>query len=854
MKTLDKEIEASLLTPLYDAYHAFLEEDSSQAFRKVHRLIDLIEVFCKLYTAASMATFLHTLRNRMDDGSAHVSEESLTKIKVMLAAGLKTPSLGIWWKFARDISSILHELNIPHILPGAEKELLNGKSSIKKAFDGEKNLITFRNKYAHGATPNEKACSADLNEVWPRMLKLLADAVSLRSVDLVICTEETMFLQARGGTLLSYTGTCNASVGHTFFCSANVCVDAYPILSFKKEKNETHFFFYNDMKDKWAGYLNYPNAEHIKNVKEELLSYIPIDEWKNIGNTNMDPFRQQIELLTEVFKGRKDEFASIASFLSDEASRFLCVWGPPGVGKSALLARVTQILRCDPDIRETLDDGIQWPEIKVKIVEYFIRRGATETASQFFDSMNERLDQLYQLRFEFGKSDSEKQGLFLARIEQISKQLKEDECLLLIADGLDEIKNGDPLLSLLPKMLPEKIKIIYGARPQQELRYTFYDHLDRERRASLDVGGLSLADIRSVLMEHVSKYEIRESYVDEVLRISEGNPLYLKMLCSGLEQRIYKLNSAVSLPKGMDELYTNALLTLEKSHKGATNFLIYLAAAKDFVSPELAAEWIEVDTPYLRNSLLSACLEFLYENPLTQELEDYQLFHESLREFLTKTYPTELQACKERICDWSLKWRLNNGDIAFEHDRLGYAMHFATEHLFESYIYFTQNKKQNSAIARKKQLFDLIGNEEWRAMNFETCGNGEALGRSYYFLQRILAVEDSTGNHFKEFFNYAYNRYAEPERMYKLQRALLMTEVPNNKLTAHLERIPSLAKMGQRDEDKVLLALLPLWSNENLNDIPVPLRETLNGWLENTRSSAVKKLWMYTQNKRLNTH
>ena len=139
-------------------------------------------------------------------------------------------------------------------------------------------------------------------------------------------------------------------------------------------------------------------------------------------------------------------------------------------------------------------------------------------------------------------------------------------------------------------------------------------------------------------------------------------------------------------------------------------------------------------------------------------------------------------------------------------------------------------------------------------MNFETCGNGEALGRSYYFLQRILAVEDSTGQHFKEFFNYAYNRYAEPERMYKLQRALLMTEVPNNKLTAHLERIPSLAKMGQRDEDKVLLALLPLWSNENLNDIPVPLRETLNGWLENTRSSAVKKLWMYTQNKRLNTH
>ena len=120
MKALPTEIESSLPTPLWDAYQAFLREDETQPFRKVHRFIDLIEVFCKLYTAASMATFLHTLHNRIEQDNASISEESFTKIKVMLAAGLKTPSLGIWWKFARDIAAILKELNIPHILKGAE--------------------------------------------------------------------------------------------------------------------------------------------------------------------------------------------------------------------------------------------------------------------------------------------------------------------------------------------------------------------------------------------------------------------------------------------------------------------------------------------------------------------------------------------------------------------------------------------------------------------------------------------------------------------------------------------------------------------------------------------------------------
>jgi hypothetical protein len=853
MKTLPPEIELNLPTPLWDAYQAFVREDDSQPFRKVHRFIDLIEVFCKLYTAASIATFLHAMRNRLDQDNSGMSDESFTKVKVMLSAGLKTPSLGIWWKFARDIASILKELNIPHILQGAEKELLNDKSSIKKAFDGNNNLIAFRNSYAHGATPSDAACKKDLEELWPRMLQLLTEAVSLRETQLVICTTESKCFRAKASRLETFHEIPNPVPGHSWFCSKGEYIDAYPVLSFKLKDQNADFFFYNDLKDKHANYLNYPNAEHFKDtrLKQELLQYIPIEEWKKIGNVDTEPFRQQVEMLTEVFKGRRKELGEIASFLSNDDCRFLCIWGPPGVGKSALLARATQLARCSPEVRESMDVGSNWPETKLHLIEYFIRRGATETASQFFDSVNQRLDYMFSLRFDLGKTDVEKQGFFTARIEQVCKQLKDEERLLIVVDGLDEIKSGDPLLSLLPKLLPEKIQVIYGARPQQELRFTFYEQLDRERKSYFELGGLALPDIRAVLMEHVSKYEMQQDYIDEVLRISEGNPLYLKMLCRGLEQSIYKLNQIATLPKGMDDLYQTALLRLEKENAGSISYLLYLAAAKDFVSVELAANWMGIDTSSLRNRMLYACLEFLYENPLTEGVEDYQLFHESLREFLSKTYTTELHACRDRICDWSLQWKLANGDINFSGDLLAYAMHFSTEHVFESYLHHRGDKRLGAAEKRRNEMVEMTSDESWRRLNFETCGNGEALAKSFYFLQRVLALEDSKGEHFDNFMSYAYNRFAEPMRMYELQRKLLIEPVGKNQVKALLERTPSLAKMGERDEDRLLLAMIPLWSNDPQGPMSPALENIIADWLGNTRNSAVKKLWNRTLERRI---
>lgn len=851
MEKLDQNILSQLPTPLVDAYQAFEQEDANQPFRKIHRLIDLIEVFCKIYTVGSMATFLDALQTQLEKQDA-LDEESLNKVKVMLAAGLKTPSLGIWWMFARDITKIMKELSIPHILNGAEEELLNGKSLIKKAFDGENNLISFRNGYAHGATPTDKACQADLNQIWPRMLKILTEAKSLQSINILICKDDQTFHWVPNSSQEMAKPKIKPKTGHTWFCFKDRCIDVYPLFSFNDSDERLDFFFYNDYKEKYANYLNYPNAIHHKDadLKRELLEYIPINEWKKIGSVELDPFKQQVDLLTEVFKGRKKELNQIASFISEENNQFLCIWGPPGVGKSALLARSSQILRYNPEVREVLEEGHQWPEQRVYLVDYFIRRGSTDTANDFFDSVNLRLDAIFNLRLSLGKNELEKKAMFEARLKEVSKKIKSDEVLLFIFDGLDEIKSDDPLLSMLPRLVPPQIKVIYGARPQQSLKFSFYDQLFREGRNQFDLTGLSEEDIFAVLMEHVNKYAIEAKYVKEVAKRSEGNPLYLKMLCQGLEQQIYELNNANVLPKEMSTLYENALLRLEKEQPGSIHFLLFLAAAKDFVSVNLMASWMEKGTTEVANTFLFACLEFLYENPLTENIEDYQLFHESLREYLTAKYSSELQKCKERICDWGFQWKDEQGDLAFENEQLLYAMSFTSEHLYENYLHQLKANKTNQASHRRNQLFSLGTDESWRSVSFTTSGNGDAIKRSYYFLQKITVQEDVDGARLEDFFNYSLNRYLEPQKMYEDQRMTLKKPIKKDAFFDHLEKTPALAKMGEKDEERILLALLPMWSNTHEIEIPASYRQAIDKWMENNRSTAVKKLWQQTLKQR----
>ncbi len=110
-----------LPTPLVRAIEAWQSENATdRPFKAVHRLIDAIEVLCKLYTVAGVSRFVDVLGERLEGESMPDAgqAEQLDRIRTMLASGLRTPSLGIWWGFARETAKALEELGEDHVLPG----------------------------------------------------------------------------------------------------------------------------------------------------------------------------------------------------------------------------------------------------------------------------------------------------------------------------------------------------------------------------------------------------------------------------------------------------------------------------------------------------------------------------------------------------------------------------------------------------------------------------------------------------------------------------------------------------------------------------------------------------------------
>ena len=141
------------ITELYKIY-----QSETQPFRKVHRMIDLFESIIKTHTVVIMSSYVN--HNKLSDTA-----------KGLLAQGLRTPSLGTWQLFSRELFKELESdsYNLPLASFATEFIALDTSLNAEKT-----NVISFRNNYAHGATPTDAQCEADIKQFEPYLQRLLA--------------------------------------------------------------------------------------------------------------------------------------------------------------------------------------------------------------------------------------------------------------------------------------------------------------------------------------------------------------------------------------------------------------------------------------------------------------------------------------------------------------------------------------------------------------------------------------------------------------------------------------------------------------------------------------------------------
>ena len=859
-----------LPTPLVRAVGEW--EKTEDPFRRVHRLIDCVEVLCKLHSVAGLAAFVEEAKKHHE--LVRGSDDRLSPTSTAIAFHLQRPSLGHWWQMARETNKALDALalNEVRVRPGRE---------LKEALDGKNNLISFRNSYAHGATPPEKECQDDLDQYTPVLKTLLESAHSLAEVTLVAVLKDGTFREARGETPRVSNSLAKKfkglKAGHCYLLGAGEkALDLHPLLSFDAEapsvdegtnqQPDGGFFFYDSLSgNDIVTLLNYPRATHAqdKELHSVLVDRLPMEEWKKWSGIELSPFRSQMEALTGDFVGRAEELAQWAEFLASADRGFFIMQGPPGVGKSAVLARMIQTL-VDPGQREQA-----WakaakqpsPEFEFKVVEYFIRRDSTDTAAKMLESLNQRLDAQFQLSgLGPGTSDEELRKGFEERLDRISSQLEgSKKRLVLVIDGLDEARSDDPLMSVLPRTTRPNIMVVYGSRP---LHSGFYEEIEAapNERTECDLEGLGLEDTRALLYAHVNKYELDPDYAKLVLERSEGNPLSLKLLCQGLVQGTYEINDPTALPRGMEELYQKALAKMEKESPEAVDLLLMLVAARDFVSVTMAAELMGMKEKKFSSGPLSAAMELLYEDPLTETVDDYQLFHQSLREHLKEQRGHDADEWEEKLAKWCSDWR-RDGKPRHAAERARYAMTYAVPHhgacrdraqlaYLQSALRRTSQQigsvKKSAEVKRRGELIlSLVEDKGWREQCFKASGNGEALRQAIRHAQDVARELDEGGSNHERLLRFARWRHDEPDRLYSEQLERLgEPDLP-------LDEVVQLARMGDSSRDRVMLALRALWTPKRRKNLPRAsnfelLRKEMEKWLEEAQDSALETSWELT--------
>ncbi len=834
-------------TPLALAIEEF--ERETQPFRKVHRLIDAIEVLLKLHTVAIVSDWEQRLG---------LNE----KIKVLIAAGLRTPSLGIWWRFAREIATFLRgesgaqsgsglpEAVLGHVLDGP----------MAKHFCGADNFIALRNRYAHGATPPDEVCTEDLAAFADRFRALVAGAHHLRSIVLVAFDHAGEALAARGRELERIeTPSVLASVarepdedgyGRCYLVLENkVAIDLYPLLVFQPgatggatagDGASGRFFFYNDLRKAKATILNYDRCRHQRSgaIREALLGRFPLHEWRE-ASPEAEDFRVTIESLTEQFKGRAAELAELVSFLGCERG-LLVYWGAPGIGKSALMARAVQVLGWPREARETAYPALPDVAVDLTVLPYFIRRDmGTNDAVLMLDCLCRRLDARWRLGLGRGSNARELAQGLRNRLKGISERLKSHQRLVLIFDGLDEGAGSEGMLHYLPKHAYPRILIVYASRPHAAVREGVWQALDRDHRRQLTLGGLLQEDVRALLYEVADKYRLDPAFVAAVAERSSGNPLFVKLLCEGLAGGTYRLNDVSRLPQKMDEIYGDMVERFGKMPL-AVELLVLLAAARDYLAPSAMASMLGVPLDQVRRAL-PCLLEVLEEDPMTTGVDDYQLFHESLRDYLRRAHAHEAAQAADRIADWALGWRALAAHLR------PYAMRHGVPHLVEARqriqaaAGIAGEERERAAAGRLSQIVSLLDDREWREASFAACGNARALERSLAaVLPLLLESGAGSGTQLERIVRYGRLMHEEGTRIYSERLA----RIDGCRVSARdREDLVRLAAMGESARDRVLLLLRNLQHTGRDGVIPSALASSAKPWLEEAADPALTALW-----------
>lgn len=428
-------------------------------------------------------------------------------------------------------------------------------------------------------------------------------------------------------------------------------------------------------------------------------------------------FQERMDQLLQLFIGRSEQAAAAAARIETLDGGVLWLAGKPGMGKSAFMAKlVRDHFQRDAETGE--------PRTDVACVPYFFQTsdGDRCRTPAFAEAAILRLAQASGQNIT-PENDPQK------RLDQFKHLLREFAAaggasgrrkIVILADGIDEVMAVDQsLVPLIFECRHSGVVWVCAGRDEESLRQQFHrDHCEWffERGSqfkalrvenAMDEGllpSLKDDDVRAFFIEELGhrlpQFFGRDTmkgdkwsneYVEEVIRRSDGLPLYLKLLVSDIRKDpdAFAPGREQRLPRGLEEYYDRIVDEMGDDLKATMpavttllalayeplplETLLVLLADHELVGQEDGRELLE---EALRHSSV------MLRRALTSTgILGYTLYHESFRQHFRVSDRVRRSCTKagQRLANMTVRWEQHErGSAAFD-----YVLRYGPRHLCE---------------------------------------------------------------------------------------------------------------------------------------------------------------------------
>ena len=353
---------------------------------------------------------------------------------------------------------------------------------------------------------------------------------------------------------------------------------------------------------------------------------------------------------TQDFVGRRYVFEAIREFLQGKPKGYFILEADPGVGKSAILAKLVQVSQghC-PTHFNSQGSGIV-------------------TAGQFLESICTQLIQGYNLNYNNLPPNTNQDGnVFAQLLGEASKTLPPGQKLVLVVDALDEVdltkqQPGSNVL-YLPDALPDNVYFILSKRPKQlplplNDYHTTFDLMQYPAASAQDAYHYAQKRWQESpqIQEWVSRTSTPEEFFPELVGKSENNFMYLRYVLNDIRDGLYQRETIDSLPRGLRQYYQKHWLIMGMNADPLPVekiFIIYvLSETREPISRRLLAKFTGI-AEYKLPPVLKEWEQFLRLQTIEKEPR-YSVYHASFSDFLNeqaKDSGVDLEEINRRMGD-----------------------------------------------------------------------------------------------------------------------------------------------------------------------------------------------------------